>query len=80
MKERRFVKVALIVLMLLLSIDLGSRFFFSPKEVAAAGKAQYKVVMLEDQRAATLEKMLNSMAEQGWEFDEMALPYVIFKK
>ena len=83
MRESRFVKVGLIVVMILLTVDIGSRILFSPSEAKAAGKVQYKLVSLKQLNSdAEVEQLLNNMADQGWEFDtvvEMA-QVMIFKK
>ena len=74
MRERRFIKVALVVLIILLAIDIGSRFFVSSKEVVAAEKVQYKVIDLSRfAEANKYEYLLNDMSNRGWTFDHVVM-------
>ena len=81
MNTSRFVKVGIIILIVLLSIDIGSRILLYTSEVAAAGKVEYKVVSLQSMNSdAEYEELLNNMADQGWELYETVGRFSVFKK
>lgn len=86
-KESSFIKISMIVLMFLFCADIGYRVIFSPINVKAAGKVQYKVVYFRsntnsaDQHYAKYEEFLNSMANEGWILDGTTNDVVLrFKK
>jgi len=56
MRESRFVKVGLILLIILLTVDIGSKILFSPSEAKASGKVQYKVVSLQTVKSGDIVK------------------------
>ena len=71
MKRSNFVKIGIIVLIILLAVDIGSRIFVGT-EANAAGKVQYKVVSASNiNTPAQYEQLLNQMADQGWTFDHV---------
>ena len=83
MDGSKVIKLTIVLLILLLTIDIGSRLFFSPSVVNAKSKIQYKVVSLKPViTTAELEKLLNDMANQSWEVDHVMLDkkMAIFKK
>ena len=84
MNTSKFVKVGIAILIVLLSVDIGSRILLNTTEVAAAGKVTYKVVSLRSlEDEAGYEKLLNDMAAQGWELHETVTSNIrmaIFKK
>jgi len=83
MDGSKVIKLTIVLLILLLTIDIGSRLFFNPSVVNAKSKIQYKVVSLKPvNTTAELEKLLNDMANQGWEADQVMLDkkMAIFKK
>ena len=92
MKESRFVKVGIILLIILLTVDIGSRILFKPLEAKAAEKIQYKCVNLEQvpslqgvglENVKPMEQFLNDMGSQGWELQfawPAGAPFMIFKK
>ena len=66
-KKTNFFKIAFIVVCIMFCVEIGSR-FFSPSNVNATTKYQYKVVTLNIEE--NLEQALNKMSEQGWEYVE----------
>ena len=63
-------KLALITLILLLAIDLGTRLFLGSSEAVATAKVQYKALSTKQVKScAEYEGLLNAMADQGWVFD-----------
>ncbi len=83
MKESKFVKVTLIILVVLLTVDISTKVLFNPSEATAAGKIQYKVVSLGSINSPSeYEELLNSMADQGWTFDHVLeiVTLVAFRK
>lgn len=83
MRERKSVKVALVISGILLAMAIGGRTFLKSSEAVAAGKVQYKVVSggpintIQD-----YEKLLNQMADQGWVFDHVVEQpqWLVFRK
>ena len=66
----KHIKLGLIMVILLLAIDLGSRLFLEPSEAAATAKVQYKALSTKQVKScAEYEGLLNAMADQGWVFD-----------
>ncbi len=90
MKSDKFLRVAIVALMILLVIDMGSRMLTNPPQVGASGTIQYKVVWYEKFTGPTpsyiqneYEKFLNDMVKAGWEYDHFAggqQSLVVFKK
>ena len=79
----KYLKLVIAFLVLLLTIDIGSRLFFTPSVVNAKSKTQYKVVLTEPVNSKDdYEKFLNGMANQGWEFDHAIFiaEWAVFKK
>ena len=73
MKDSKLVKVGIILLLVLLTADIGSRIIFSPVEAKAEGK-QYKIVDLEQLGGySQTEKFVNEMASQGWELHSIVV-------
>ena len=73
MKESRFVKVGMILLLILLTVDIGSRIILSPLEAKAAGK-QYKNEKKERFGSyAQTEQFANEIANQGWELHSIVV-------
>ena len=83
MKESRWVKVGIILLLILLTVDIGSRILLEPSEAKAAGNVEYKIF---NERIENIEQSVNNMTSQGWELhsvvgiDGMSRPLVILKK
>jgi hypothetical protein len=70
MEKSAFTKGALVILIFLLTVDIGSRLFLASSDVGATEKAQYKVVSTKTiKTGAAYEELLNRMANQGWRFD-----------
>jgi len=66
----KHIKLGLIMVILLLAIDLGSRLFLEPSEAVATAKVQYKALSTKQVKScAEYEGLLNAMADQGWVFD-----------
>jgi hypothetical protein len=83
MKKNRFAKVALIILMILLTADIGSRLLSSQSIAIAGSKVQYKVVSAEPiNTPEQYEKLLNDMSNKGWTFDHVIAmaEMIIFRK
>ena len=83
MKKNRFAKVALIILMILLTADIGSRLLSSQSIAIAGSKAQYKVVSAKPiNTPEQYEKLLNEMSNKGWRFDHVVEMgnMIIFRK
>ena len=83
MIKSRFLKTALFVLIILLTIDIGIRLFLSPTIVSAKKKMEYRVVLDKTNDFKAYEELLNRMAEQGWIFDhrkKSGYHFVIFRK
>ena len=84
MKEVRFLIIGIIVLIVLLSVNIGSRILFNPLEAMAAGKTQYKVISTDKiNTPSEYEKLMNDMASKGWTFDHMVLAspfWAVFRK
>jgi hypothetical protein len=83
MEKSRYIKAAFIILFILLTLNIGSRIFFNPSEVIAAGKTQYKVVSGETvNNAQEYENLLNKMADQGWIVNHVVeMPqFIVFSK
>jgi len=76
-------KAALIALILLLAIDLGTRLLLGPSDAAATDKVLYRALSTKQVKSCgEYEGLLNAMAEQGWVFDhfiEMA-DIAVFRK
>ena len=69
MRGTKFSKAGIIILIVLLAMDIGSRVLYSTSEAKSARKVQYKVVRLKGD-LNSYESLLNSMAEQGWTLDQ----------
>jgi hypothetical protein len=83
MARIRFSKLAIVFVILLLTIGIGSRVLFSPSSVNAEGMVKYRVVTTGAANTVyEYEKLLNDMAFQGWEFDHRVASreWAIFKK
>lgn len=83
MKRYTFMKLALVIVMLLLAIDVGGRLVLSTPEVKATATVQYKVVSAKPiKTCAEYEDLLNGMANQGWVFDHFieAADIAVFRK
>lgn len=66
----KLMKLGLIMVILLLAIDLGSRLFLGSSEAVATAKVQYKALSAKQVKSCTeYEGLLNAMADQGWVFD-----------
>ena len=66
----KHIKLGLIMVILLLAIDLGSRLFLEPSEAVATAKVQYKALSTKQVKScAEYKGLLNAMADQGWVFD-----------
>lgn len=81
-------KLLLVIVMLLLTVDIGFRIFNTPEEANAAGKVQYQIQEIpyngDSINQIAYQNLLNEMAEQGWVFDhtttEMGFSmYAVFK-
>jgi len=82
-KRYTFMKLALIMVILLLAIDVGGRLVLSTPEVKATSKVQYKAVSAKPiKTCAEYEVLLNGMAGQGWVFDHFieAADIAVFRK
>ena len=82
-KRYTFMKLALVIVMLLLAIDVGGRLVLSTPEVKATATVQYKVVSAKPiKTCAEYEDLLNGMANQGWVFDHFieAADIAVFRK
>ena len=83
MKSTTLTKAALLILIFLLTVDVGSRWLLNSPSVEAGIKVQYKVISTRDiKTGGEYEALLNRMAGQGWVFDhfiEMA-DLAVFKK
>lgn len=57
----------------ILALDVGSRLLFSPPNVFATGKIQYKVISVLHMKDVQNEyqKLLDDMSNQGWIFDHV---------
>lgn len=70
--------------MILLTLDIVSRVVFTQQEAVAKSSVQY--MLADDPRAKgggskdAYEKLLNDMANQGWEYDHYWYQYMVFKK
>lgn len=63
-------KAALITLILLLMMDLGTRLLPGSPEAVATAKVQYKALSTKEvQSCVEYEGLLNAMADGGWVFD-----------
>ena len=83
MKRYTFMKLALVMVILLLAIDVGGRLVLSTPEVRATATVQYKVVSAKPiKTCAEYEDLLNGMANQGWVFDHFieAADIAVFRK
>lgn len=79
----KYLKLTIASLIFLLTIDIGSRFFFSPSVVSAKSNTQYKVVEIQKgkRNSEGYEKLLNDMTNKGWEFDQTIYDtLIVFKK
>jgi len=82
-KRYTFMKLALVMVILLLAIDVGGRLVLSTPEVKATVTVQYKVVSAKPiKTCAEYEDLLNGMANQGWVFDHFieAADIAVFRK
>ena len=82
-KRYTFMKLALVMVILLLAIDVGGRLVLSTPEVSATATVQYKVVSAKPiKTCAEYEDLLNGMANQGWVFDHFieAADIAVFRK
>ncbi|MBL7217964.1 MAG: hypothetical protein ISS62_09765 [Desulfobacteraceae bacterium] len=83
MKKNRFSKVALIILMILLTVDIGSRLLSNQSIAIAGSKIQYKVVSAKPiNTPEQYEKLLNDMSNKGWTFNHVVTlaNMIIFSK
>ena len=83
MARIRFFKLAIVFVVLLLTVGIGSRVLFSPSSVNADGMVKYKVVSTGSANTVyEYEKLLNDMAFQGWKFDHRVASreWAVFKK
>ncbi len=83
MAKSKSVKVALIILMILLTVDIGTRLLSSQPIAIAGSKIQYKVVSAKPiNTCEQYEALLNDMSNKGWAFDHaIALAnMIVFRK
>ncbi len=76
-------KSALGLLVLFLTLAVGSRLWWGPAFVNAGNLVQYKVVSAGSANTVyEYEKLLNNMAFQGWQFDHAVAgkSWAVFKK
>ena len=70
MEKSAFTKWALILLMMLLSVNMGNRLLPASSDAEVREKIQYKVVSTKTVKTgAEYEELLNRMADAGWVFD-----------
>jgi hypothetical protein len=84
MKENRFIKIMLIIIGVLLSLNLIVLLLSNPKPSYAAKSIQYKVVRGEEvpEDEEIVEKLFNKYGEEGWEFvvQDPQWGFYIFKR
>ena len=84
MKENRFIKVVLIIIGVLLSLNLIVLLLSNPTPSYAAKSIQYKVVRSEEvpRDEENFEKLFNEYGKEGWEFVGFELQWglYIFKR
>lgn len=84
MKENRFIKVVLIIIGVLLSLNLVVLLLSNPPTSYAAKNIQYKVINCEEApfEKENFEKLFNEYGKEGWEFIglEIGRGFYIFKR
>ena len=84
MKENRFIKVVLIIIGVLLSLNLIVLLLSNPESSYAAKSIQYKVVKSKEvpKDEENFEKLFNEYGKEGWEFVAFDLQwgFYIFKR
>ena len=84
MKENRFIKVVLIIIGVLLSLNLIVLLLSNPTPSYAAKSIQYKVVRSEEvpRDEENFEKLFNEYGKESWEFIafDLQLGFYIFKR
>ncbi|MGA3280277.1 MAG: hypothetical protein ABSD50_04750 [Smithella sp.] len=72
-----FVVSAALLFVIVITVVTSLR---TPTPVYALAPTQYKVLMYQELNPNGLEAMLNITVKDGWQFVEMAGPFVIFRK
>jgi hypothetical protein len=83
MEGKKFTKLALVISIMLITMNIGIRVFSGFSSVEATTKVHYRVVSAKPiKTCAEYEELLNRMAGHGWVFDHFieAADIAVFRK